>query len=120
MTFPEILDAIDTLSDDQLAQLKQRITHRESKTDQPDLSAFEALSDEALWAIVDEPFLEKGRIDELHDLRDIRRLTDAEEEEFDSIMKLADKQMIRRSMAMVTLQKRGADVLAKIKMREER
>ncbi len=115
MTFPEILEAIDTLSKDQLAQLKQKIQHREAEQiHSPDLSAFEALSDEALWTIVNEPFHLKNRLDELHDLRDTRLLTDDEEDEVDELLELSDTHLLKRSMAMVTLQKRGVDVLGEL------
>ncbi len=108
MTFPEILDAIDSLTDDQLSQLKQKIQYREEDAD---LSRFEGLSNEALWAIVHEPFYLKNRLDELNNLRDIHPLTDREEAEVDEILALSDKYILKRSMAMVTLQKRGVDVL---------
>lgn len=39
MTFPEILDAIDTLSDEQLTQIERRIFQKRKKVDMPDLSS---------------------------------------------------------------------------------
>ena len=104
MNFPEILDAIDHLTDDQLVQLKRKIQHH-------DLAGFEALSNQALWTIVHEPFYLQNRLDELNNLRDTRPLTDVEEAEADEILALSDAYILKRSMAMVTLQKRGVDVL---------
>lgn len=111
MTFPEILNAIDTLTDDQLAQLKQKIQHREGHLD---LAGLDSLSNQALWAIIHEPFYLKSRLDELNDLRDNRALTDAEEAEIDEILDLSDKYILTRSMAMLILQKRGVDVLGEL------
>jgi hypothetical protein len=113
MTFPEILDAIDNLTDDQLAQVKQKIQHREGLAD---LSGFESLSNQALWTIIHEPFHLKSRLDELHNLRDNRLLTDEEEDEVDEILELSDRYILKRSMAMVTLQKRGVDVLTELSL----
>lgn len=116
MTFPEILDAIDTLSDEQLIQVEHRIFQKRKKVDMPDLSSFEGLSDSALWDIVHEPFdvIKDNRFRQLRDLRESRELTSDEEDEEDELMHAFDKFIIRRSMAMVTLQKRGVDVMAKL------
>lgn len=108
MNFPDILDAIDTLTDDQLVQLKRKIQHREGHHN------FAVLSNQALWAIVHEPFYLQNRLDELNNLRDTRPLTDAEEAEADEILELSDAYILKRSMAMVTLQKRGVDVLGEL------
>lgn len=116
MTFLEILDAIDTLSDEQLTQLEHRIFQKRKNADIPHLSAFEALSDSALWDIIHQPFdiIKDNRLHQLQNLRDYRHLTADEEHEEDELMHAFDIFIIRRSMAMVTLQKRGVDVMAKL------
>ncbi|MDX2078186.1 MAG: hypothetical protein SFZ02_17270 [bacterium] len=116
MTFPEILDAIEALSGDELAQVERLILQKKQKTDMPDLSAFEVLSDNALWDIVNTPFdvIKNARMRQLDDLRDTRHLTSEEEKEADDLIQAFDKYILRRSMAMVTLQKRGVDVMAEL------
>jgi len=122
MTFPEILDAIDTLSDDQLAQLQQVIYIKQTDTPS-DLSIFEQFSNDQLWDVIHQPFNALQNI-RLHILTDKRQmgagLTTPEQYEVEQLIQAYDRFIFIRSMAMVTLQKRGADVLAKIKMREER
>ena len=87
MTFPEILEAIETLSKDQLAQLKQKIQHQEAEqVYTPDLSGFETLSDEALWMIMNDMPTETVRLNELRHMRESRSLTPDEEAEVSQLL----------------------------------
>lgn len=113
MTFPEILEAIETLSKDQLAQLKQKIQHREAQQT-PDLSEFEALSNEALWAIVNEMPSETARLDELRQIRESRPLTSDEETEVSQLLEQHGQFILRRSQAIAILHLRGIDVLGEL------
>ncbi|MDX2078139.1 MAG: hypothetical protein SFZ02_17035 [bacterium] len=113
MTFPEILEAIDTLSKDQLAQLKQKIQHREAEqVGSADLSAFETLSDEALWAIVHEPFHpeDDARLAELTQLGKAGKLTAQNDAELQTLLTVYRQFIIRRSQALLTLKQHGVDV----------
>jgi len=116
MTFPEILEAIDTLSDVQLAQLQQIIYIKQTDAI-PDLSLFESLSDVQLWDVIRQPFNALQNI-RLHILTDKRQmgsgLTLAEQEEIGQLIQAYDRYVLIRSMAMVTLQKRGVDVLSEL------
>lgn len=112
MTFPEILQAIDTLTRDELAQLEQRILQKRQQ--QPDLSAFEALSDEALWAIVHEPFnpQDDARLSELTQLGKTGKLTAQDDAELQTLLTAYRQFIIRRSKAILILKQHGADVEA--------
>lgn len=113
MTFPEILEAIDTLSKDQLAQLKQKIEHREAEQIQaPDLSEFEALSDEALWAIVNTPFhpQDDKRLTELTQLGKDGKLTLQDDAELQALLSAYRQYIIRRSKALLILKQHGVDI----------
>lgn len=110
MTFPEILEAINTLTDDQLAQLKQKILSREAQ--KTDLAGFEALSDEALWAIVHEPFHpdDDARLADLTQLGKMGNLTDQDEAELQLLLTAYRQFIIRRSQALLILKRHGADI----------
>ncbi|HRF96889.1 MAG TPA: hypothetical protein PLZ51_16895 [Aggregatilineales bacterium] len=115
MTFPEILEAIDTLSKDQLAQLKQKIQHREAEqVHSSDLSEFEALSNEALWAIVNDMPTETMRLDELRHMRESRSLTPDEEAEVSQLLQQHGQFILKRSQAIAVLHLRGIDVLGEL------
>ena len=116
MTFPEILEAIDTLNKDQLAQLKQKIEHREAQQT-PDLSEFEALSNDALWAIVNEMPTETTRLDELRQVRESRPLTPDEEAEVSQLLEQHGQFILKRSQAIAVLHLRGINVLGELSRR---
>lgn len=112
MTFPEILEAVNHLTDDQLAQLQQHITQKRHA--KPDLSAFEALSDEALWGIVNEPFNpdDDVRLAELTQFGKVGKLTAQDDTELQTLLTAYRQFIIRRSKAVLMLKQRGADVEA--------
>ncbi len=114
MSLTQVLELVEQLSAAEIAQLEHHIQQkRHHQTATPDLSAFTGLSDEALWAIVDEPFdvTQQTRLDDLHEQRETRKLTDAEEGEVDMLIGEYDRYILRRSKAMATLQARGVDVM---------
>lgn len=112
MTFPEMLQAIDTLTDEQLAQLKQKIVSREAQ--KTDLAGFEALSDEALWAIVHDLPIETTRLDALRQVRESRSLTPDEEAEVSQLLHRHGQFILKRSKAIAVLHLRGVDVLGEL------
>lgn len=114
MSLTQVLELVDKLSAAEFAQLEHHIQQkRHHQTSMPDLSAFMGLSDDALWAIVNEPFdtVQQTRLDNLHEQRETRQLTDAEEREVDMLIGEYDRYILRRSKAMATLQARGIDVM---------
>ncbi|MDZ4670972.1 MAG: hypothetical protein SH821_08885 [Phototrophicales bacterium] len=115
MTFPEILEAIETLSKDQLAQLKQKIQHQEAEqVYTPDLSGFETLSDEALWMIMNDMPTETVRLNELRHMRESRSLTPDEEAEVSQLLQQYGQFILKRSQAIAVLHLRGIDVLREL------
>ncbi len=110
MTFPEILEAIDHLTDDQLTQLEQRISQK--RQPQPNLSALEGLSDEALWEIVNEPFNSDDdmRLAELTQLGKMGKLTAQDDAELQTLLTVYRQFIIRRSKALFMLKQRGVDI----------
>ncbi|MCU0482636.1 MAG: hypothetical protein MUE54_15705 [Anaerolineae bacterium] len=88
--------------------------------DVPDQTVFDQLTDEQLRAILDEPFhvIKQIRLDELHDLRDVRPLTADEEYEVDQLLESYDRYVLRRSKAMLALHRHGVDVKAELEKRE--
>jgi len=115
VTFPEILEAIETLSKDQLAQLKQKIQHQEAEqVYTPDLSGFETLSDEALWMIMNDMPTETVRLNELRHMRESRSLTPDEEAEVSQLLQQYGQFILKRSQAIAVLHLRGIDVLREL------
>lgn len=112
MTFPEILEAIDHLTDDQLAQIEQRISQK--RQPQSNLSAFEGLSDEALWGIVNEPFNSDDdvRLAELTQLGKMGKLTVQDDTELQALLTVYRQFIIRRSKALLILKQHGVDIEA--------
>jgi len=114
MSLSQVLELVEQLSAAEIAQLEHHIQQkRHHQIATPDLSAFTGLSDDALWAIIDEPFdtAQQTRLNHLHEQRETRKLTDAEEHEVDMLISEYDRYILRRSKAMATLQARGIDVM---------
>lgn len=121
MTFPEILEAVNQLSADEFAELQRYMYQKQAdKSDVDVLTTFAKLSDGELWNIVNQPFnlIEDARLQELHETRELRALTDEEENEIEGLLNSLDKFILRRSMVMYLLQKRGVDVMGKLKEQE--
>lgn len=121
MTFPEILDAVNQLSDDEFIALQRHMYQKQAdKTNSQTLTRLSKLSDSELWEIIHHPYgvIEHARLDELDEIRLMRPLTDEEEREIRQLIDTLDKFILRRSMAMYVLQKRGVDVMAKLKEQE--
>jgi hypothetical protein len=109
MTFPEIIEAVTQLSDDELAQLQQVIYIKQSDVI-PDLSLFETFSNDQLWDVIRQPFnaVQNIRLHQLTDQNQMgKELTHAEQQEVNQLIQAYDRFILIRSMAMVTLQKRG-------------
>ncbi|MCU0482633.1 MAG: hypothetical protein MUE54_15690 [Anaerolineae bacterium] len=115
MTLPDIFEAVKHLSQDELTQLKRYIYQHEKGL--PDLSAFEGLSDEALWAIVDDRPVEMIRLGKLRELRNERRLTADEEYEVEQLLEAYQQFILKRSKAMAVLHQRGIDVMTELSRR---
>lgn len=79
----------------------------------------ESSSDEELWAIVWRPLATSVdlRLQELSDLADLGKLTDAQREEMARLVAEVDHYVLIRSKALVTLKKRGHDVESRLRQR---
>ncbi|MDX2077879.1 MAG: hypothetical protein SFZ02_15735 [bacterium] len=113
MTFPEIIEAVTQLSNDELAQLQQVIYTKQADAI-PDLSLFETFSNDQLWDVIRQPFnaVQNIRLHQLTDQNQMgKELTHTEQQEVNQLIQAYDRFILIRSMAMVTLQKRGVDVM---------
>ncbi|MDX2075965.1 MAG: hypothetical protein SFZ02_06010 [bacterium] len=114
MTLNDIMKALDTLSDDELNQIQSHIQQkRMSDSKKHDLSAYEGLSNNQLWEVVNTPFdvILDRRLRALTEQRQMGHLSEAEQQEVLNLLEALDKFILKRSLAMATLQKRGVDVM---------
>lgn len=78
----------------------------------PDLKSFETFSDEKLWRVVWRPLSVELeiRLDELSDLGDRGKLTDAQRAELKDLVAEVNRFVLIRSKALAELKKRGHDI----------
>lgn len=81
-----------------------------------DLTPLETFTDEQLWRIVWRPlpFALETRLDELSELGDWGKLTDAQKAELDQLVAEVNRYVLIRSKALVVLKKRGHDVESRL------
>jgi len=115
MNLNDIMNALDTLSDDELNQVQKYIQQRRmAESNNRDLSAYEALSNNQLWEVVNTPFdvVLDRRLRALTEQRQMGHLSDVEQQEVLNLLEALDKFILKRSLAMSALQKRGVDVMS--------
>ena len=127
MNLNDIMTALDALSDDELHQVQAHIQKRrmsesnnhdlsayEGLSNNHDLSAYEGLSNNQLWEVVNTPFdvILDRRLRALTEQRQMGHLNDAEQQEVLNLLEALDKFILKRSLAMAALQKRGVDVMS--------
>ena len=115
MNLNDIMDALDTLSDDELNLVQKHIQQRRmEESNNRDLSAYEALSNNQLWEVVNTPFdvVLDRRLRALTEQRQMGHLSDVEQQEVLNLLEALDKFILKRSLAMSALQKRGVDVMS--------